>query len=187
MKRLFIAIEIIPDSNFTKIYSKIKSAATKLDSLTWVKPDLVHITVQFLGVTPAEKIPDIVKGMESAVVDISSFQLKIGSIGVFGSRYCPRVLWFGIENSDFVQQLHQQIQKQMRRLGFKTNFGNFVPHLTIARIHKIDNKRRFRESVEAIQTPFIQEITVDKIILYESILKTHIPVYQKTATTYFTN
>jgi 2'-5' RNA ligase len=180
VKRLFIAIDTVPDSSFVDVYTKIKSSSTKLDKINWVKPDLIHATLKFLGETPEEKIPSILKGLEGVVSNISPFSLKIGRIGVFGSRYQPRVLWFGIDKNPIIEQLHVQLQKEMRKLDFKYDVGNFVPHITVARINKIDNKRKFWETIEAVQTSFIQEIEVKEVILYESILNGHIPVYQKT-------
>jgi 2'-5' RNA ligase len=180
VKRLFIAIDTVPDASFLDIYTKIKSSSTKLDRINWVKPDLMHTTLKFLGETPEEKIPFILKGMSVAVSNISSFSLKIGRVGVFGSRYQPRVLWFGVDKTQIMEQLHHQLQKEMRKLNFKYDFGNFVPHITIARINKVDDKQKFWKVIEAVQTSFIQEIEVRKVILYESILDTYIPVYRKT-------
>ncbi|MDR1181960.1 MAG: RNA 2',3'-cyclic phosphodiesterase [Bacteroidales bacterium] len=179
MKRLFIAIDIIPSSSFLDVYAKIKSVSTKLDKINWVKPDLIHATLKFLGETPEEKIPSIMEGMNVAASNIPSFSMRIGTVGAFGSRYQPRVLWFGIQKTQIIEQLHNQLQKEMRKLNFKYDFGNFVPHITIARINRIDDKQRFWKTIEASQTSFIQEVEVRKIILYESILKTNIPVYQK--------
>ena len=178
MKRLFIAVEVVPSEQFLEIYTKLKSTSTKLDRINWVKPELMHLTLKFLGETPEEKISAILGGITSATNTVSPFELKIGTIGAFGSRYQPRVLWFGIDANEPVNQLHTQIQKEMRKLGFKPDFGNFVPHITIARINKIDNKQQFWKSIETLQMPFIQQIEVKKIILYESILKTYVPVYE---------
>jgi 2'-5' RNA ligase len=185
MKRLFIAVEFVPDNNFFDVYSKVSAISTKLDRINWVKPDLIHLTLKFLGETPEEKIPFIAEKMKSAVLGITPFELKIGEIGAFGSRYQPKVLWFGVQKNETIEQLHAQLQKEMRKLGFKPDFGNFVPHITIARINKIDNKQKFWKSIESLQIPFIQEVKVKKIILYESILKTYIPVYEKIEEVFF--
>ena len=179
MKRLFIAIDIIPNSTFCELYAKLKSTTTKLDKINWVKSELIHLTVKFLGETSEEKTDAVLAGIHSATGTVSPFALKIGTIGAFGSRYQPRVLWFGVDAGKEMAQLHTQIQKEMRKLGFKPDYGNFVPHITVARINKIDDKQRFWTSIEALQTPFIQQVEVKKIILYESILKTYVPVYEE--------
>ena len=178
MKRLFIAINFVPDSNFLDIYAKLKSASTKLDKINWVKPDLMHLTLKFLGETPEDKIPVIVKGITSAASNTSPFTFRIGTIGAFGSRYQPRVLWFGVDKSEPLTQIQAQIQKKMQKLGYKPDYLNFIPHITLARINKIDDKQKFWNAIEDLQTPFIQEVKVNKIILYESILETYIPEYK---------
>jgi len=178
-KRLFIAIETTPNERFLTVYNTLKSHTTKLDRINWVQPHLMHLTLQFLGETSETKIPVILDKMNVAVSTVSPFALKIGTIGAFGSRYQPRILWFGIEKTEVLLQLHTCIQKEMRRLGFKPDYGNFVPHITIARINKIDNKQSFWKTIESMQVPFIQAIEVEKIILFESILETRVPVYKR--------
>ena len=181
-KRLFIAVEVVLDKQFLTVYHKLKSHTTKLDKINWVKPDLIHVTLKFLGETEVEKIPDITENMRIACKMLSPFVVDIGKIGLFGSRYQPRVLWLGMNKIELWQQLHYSIEKQMRKLGFPPTIGNFVPHLTLARISKIDDKKRFLQHIEQNQIEQIQQLTVREIVLYESILEGHIPVYEKIAT-----
>ena len=177
--RLFIAIEVLPDEQFLTLYNKLKSRTTKLDKINWVQPDLMHLTLKFLGETPVEKIPDISENLRVACKDMPPFAVNLGRIGLFGSRYQPRVLWFGVNDSEMLQTLHHSIEKQMRKLGFPRTIGNFVPHLTLARINKIDDKKRFLQHIEQIQTEQIQSFTAKEVILYQSMLHGHVPVYEK--------
>jgi 2'-5' RNA ligase len=182
MKRLFIALDVIPDDVFLDLYAKLRSNSTRLDRINWVVPDLMHITLKFLGEIPMEKIPDIAERLRIACKNVQPFVVNIGKIGVFGSRYQPRVLWFGVESTETLQHLHFSIEKQMRKQGLPHSIGNFVPHLTLARINKIDEKKRFFQHIKENQTTHIQQFTVNEIILYESILKgreEHCPVYEK--------
>ena len=179
MKRLFISIDTVPDASFLAIYNKIKSGSTQSDRINWVKPDLMHTTLKFLGKTSEEKIPLILEGIRISVTNVSAFSLRIGRIGIFGSKYHPRVLWFGIDKVQIIEDLYQYLQEEMRKLDFKYDFGNYVPHITIARINKIEDKQRFWKVIKSAQTSFIQEVEVKSIILYESLLETYIPVYRK--------
>jgi 2'-5' RNA ligase len=180
-KRLFIAIRIVPDEQFLTVYNKLKSQTTKLDKINWISLDLLHITLKFLGEVPAEKVPEIAKRMRIACKNTSPFSIDIAYIGLFGSIYKPRVLWFGVDNAEILQPLHQAIEKQMYKLGFPPHVGNFVPHLTIARLNKIDNKKRFLHAVESDRTTQIQQFTVKEIFLYETVFHKHKPVYEKIA------
>ena len=179
MKRLFIALEFIPDNDFLTFHAQVCSVFTALDKVNLVRPDLIHITLNFLGNTEDHKVKPVIQGMQAAVKDISPFILIIGKPGVFGSRDRPRVLWLGVSNTEPLQQLHEQLQIEIKKIGFKPDHENFVPHLTLARINKIDSKRSFWNKIELLTQDFVQQIYVDKIVLYESILRGHAPIYQK--------
>ncbi len=183
MKRLFIAFDFNLDKDFLEFYSDVRSVFTKLDKFNMVKPELIHITLQFLGETKEEQIDPIILRMQNITKDISVFNVKTEKLGIFGSRYQPRVLWLGIEKINVLEQLHKQLNKEMRKIGFKPDFGNFVPHLTLARINKINDKHYFWKKIESLSQDFSWQIQVNKIILYESILHEHIPVYRKIAET----
>jgi len=179
MKRLFIALEFIPDNDFLTFHTQVCSVFTELDKVNLVRPDLIHITLNFLGSTEDHKVKPVIQGMRAAVKDISPFVLTIGKPGVFGSRSRPRVLWLGVSNTEPLQQLHEQLQREVEKISFKSESENFVPHLTLARINKIDNRRLFWNKIELLTQDLVQQIHVDKIVLYESILRGHAPIYQK--------
>ncbi|MCL2131785.1 MAG: RNA 2',3'-cyclic phosphodiesterase [Lentimicrobiaceae bacterium] len=181
MKRLFIAINVVPNERFMAVYAKLKSQTTKLDKINWINPDLLHITLKFLGEVPPENVPSIAEKMRIACKDASPFTIGISFVGLFGSVYKPRVLWFGVDdNTEMLLKLHQSLEKQMRKLDFPPHIGNFVPHLTVARINKIDNKKRFLQQMEQQnQTQQIQQLTVNEVILYESRFEERVPVYDK--------
>lgn len=179
MKRLFIAFDFKLNKDFLEFYSHVRSVFTKLDKFNMVKPALMHVTLKFLGETEEGEIDSIIQGIQNAAKDIPAFTVQTGKLGVFGSRYQPRVLWLGIEKKAELEQLHKQLNKEMRKTGFKPDFGNFVPHLTLTRINKIDDKHYFWKKMKSLPQDFVQQIHVDKIILYESILDGHVPVYEK--------
>jgi 2'-5' RNA ligase len=167
-KRLFIAVELVPDEQFKALYNELKSHTTKLDKINWVVFDLLHITLKFLGEVPEEKIPAIAEKLRIVCENTAPFTIDIASIGLFGSVYKPRVLWFGVENTEELQQLHRSIEKQLRKLDFPPHIGNFVPHLTIARLNKVDDKKRFLKRIEENQTGEIQRFTVKEVVLFET-------------------
>lgn len=92
-------------------------------------------------------------------------------MGAFGSSHSPKVIWFGVEHPEKINELHQQIMRHIRGIGYFTDPGNFVPHITLARVKKCDDKQWFWKSLEEHQNKLIQPVSVDKIVLYESILQ----------------
>jgi len=177
MKRLFVAVKLMPDDNFLKSYVALRHAL-QLEKISWVKPENFHLTLKFLGKTPEEKLPAIRTALQQAVAQISCFSMKMAGTGIFGSAYKPRVLWFGVENDTAIHQLGEMVLNSLDKAGFPRDRQNFVPHLTIGRINKIEHKKMFQEAVAAHRHDFLQEFQVNKIILYESLLKPSGVIYR---------
>jgi len=177
MKRLFAAIKVIPDETFLKSYEALRHAL-QLEKISWVKPENFHLTLKFLGKTPEEELPVISKALQQAAERIRCFTMKMAGTGIFGSSYKPRVIWFGVENGTSIHQLGEEVLNNLNEAGFPRDRQNFVPHLTIGRINKIEHKKMFQDAIAAHRHDFLQEFPVDKIILYESMLKPSGVVYK---------
>ncbi|MBN2745323.1 MAG: RNA 2',3'-cyclic phosphodiesterase [Bacteroidales bacterium] len=177
MKRLFIAIDL---SDVPEIVLLQNSLKNKLGGSTiyWTKPENQHITLKFLGNTALETIPSIEQILNNITQDVIEFTLHSNSLGIFGSSYKPRIIWLSFEDNKTLGQLAQAIHQELIPLGYEVDRQNFVPHLTLGRIRKIDSKRYFQQVIEDLRFPKIQEITIDKIYLYESILKKSGAEYQ---------
>jgi 2'-5' RNA ligase len=176
MKRVFAAIKIIPEENFLRIYYGLKNSC-KNDKINWVKPENIHITLKFFGEIEEEKLPHIFMEFQGIAKNHPAFKLKLEDVGIFGSSYKPRVIWFGINHNESLQTLAIDVIESMDKIGFLKDRQNFVPHLTIGRIKYIDNKTLFSEKISRLKSTFIQESTVIEFHFYESRLSSSGPVY----------
>ena len=87
---------------------QLKSAC-KYDKINWVKSHNAHITLKFFGETEENKIPDIVSTLSEIANHHTSFTFHLKDVGIFGSHYKPRVIWFGIENIEKIQALANDV------------------------------------------------------------------------------
>ncbi len=170
MKRLFVAVKIVPEKNFMSSLTALRQAL-QWEKISWVKPGNFHITLKFLGKTPEEKLPDIRKALQEAVSGFSPFSVSVAGTGIFGSSYKPRVIWFGTQENETLKQLGEAVLNALDKAGFPRDRQNFVPHLTIGRIRKMEHKKLFQEAISAHRNDFLQESFVNRIILYESLMK----------------
>lgn len=175
--RLFAAIKIHPSPEFLNIYYKLKSGL-KDERIKWVEEENVHVTLKFFGETPEDKIPEIINELKEAAIKPQPFQFHLGNTGIFGSSYKPKVVWFGINPCDELQQLYANIQKQLLTIGYKHGSENFVPHLTIGRIKYIQDKKFFQLIINEYKKTSIQTVEVKAFYLLESILRKEGPVYR---------
>lgn len=178
MKRLFAAIKICPTPLYIQLQSQISSALSH-ERIKWVEPQNMHLTLKFFGETDERKIPAISQALDNAAAEQTTFQIYIENLGVFGSRYDPKVLWFGIRQNDDLQTLWRNSVNELRKIGFLSDSQNFVPHLTIGRIKELSDKPFFQRIIQPFKEVSIQQQEVSVIVLYESILRREGPEYIK--------
>ncbi len=178
MKRLFAAIKIHPSTRFIAVLNEI-SSSIRHERIKWVEAENMHLTLKFFGETDEEQIPHINLALQNAVSQSKPFTLKITSTGIFGSRYDPKVIWFGIEKHPELENLAKNIFTELQKCGWQPDRQNFVPHLTIGRIREVKDKPLFQKIVSNFTSLEIQEENVTEIILYESILRREGPLYTK--------
>jgi 2'-5' RNA ligase len=176
MKRLFAAIKIHPGEAYTMQYWSLKKAL-KDEKIKWVDLENIHITLKFFGETPEHHIPAINAALGKASSGIPQFQLKLANTGIFGSSYNPRLIWFGIDQSNELFSLSKNIFRELENIGIVKDRQNFVPHLTVGRIKNLEDKKHFQKVIDKYRDGHIQNEEVNNFHLFESILSPQGPTY----------
>ncbi|HRZ77648.1 MAG TPA: RNA 2',3'-cyclic phosphodiesterase, partial [Bacteroidales bacterium] len=150
----------------------------KTDRISWVDEEHMHITLKFIGDTPADRIPGIHHALTRVASAHQAFQASITGAGVFGSTYKPRVLWLGVEDGgNRMAALGRDITGALEEAGIPDDRQNFVPHLTLGRIKYLRQRRKLDEKVAKMQQKHLQDITVGAFHLIESVLGQEGPEY----------
>ncbi|MEM3784980.1 MAG: RNA 2',3'-cyclic phosphodiesterase [Candidatus Bathyarchaeia archaeon] len=137
--RSFIAFDLENPVVKDKILEIQRALAKTGADLKLVEPENIHITLRFLGNISLSMVEKIFGEMKK--VQFSSFDIKICGLGAFPNVRYPRVVWAGItQGAEQLQNIFNQLEPQLRRLGFKPNPKGFSPHLTIARVKSGRNK-----------------------------------------------
>ena len=134
-----------------------------------VSYELFHITLHYLG---AADVDSVVSAIEStSFSSISSFDLTIDSLGYFGRRNRPSVLWAGIQPSLELNALHQALIPALSACGIRVDAKPYHPHITLARgswNKGLDDSTN--KELERFFTQQVDEITcsVGSFALFES-------------------
>jgi len=176
MKRLFAAIKIQPAPEFIKTLVQL-SGELRHERIKWVDSNNIHLTLKFFGETDEKLIPGIKKALQDAASQSERFIIKIRRTGIFGSRYDPKVVWFGLDPDARMDRLAVNTFTELKIAGWEPDRQNFVPHLTIGRIKELKDKALFQQVIDKYRYVSIQEQEVSEIILYESILRKEGPLY----------
>lgn len=180
MKRLFAAIKVEPDPNFVKTFAELNSTL-HYERIKWVETENIHLTLKFFGETPEDLIPGILSAMAVAASTVDPFLFSISDTGIFGSRYDPKVIWFGIKNCEPLLKLAANLNIGLEKAGWPGDRQNFVPHLTIGRIRQLRDKELFQRTIARFAHTYIQQQAAGKLTLFESILRREGPLYLEVA------
>jgi 2'-5' RNA ligase len=176
MKRTFIAIKIHPGEKMRMILDYFKQTLSG-EKIKWVSPEIMHITIAFLGDTEEKIIPSISEKINRISQDFSPFELMFRSTGVFKNMRDPRVIWIGTEINPLLQNLKMRIDDELSEYGFEKESREFRPHLTLGRIKWIKNISALEQAIQPYKDQEVQKEFINEIIFYESILKPEGPIY----------
>jgi len=179
--RTFIAVKINPGEKLLSLFEGIQKELSG-ELIKWAEPGQLHLTLKFLGDTTLRQAKEIETILEEMATQISPFRFRISGLGFFKNQGQPKVLFAGITEWEKIKQLASEIDRQVAFLGFAGELREFRPHLTLGRIKYIKNKSRFYALVEKLKETEFQNVEVDEIVFFQSVLKPHGPVYKSLKT-----
>jgi 2'-5' RNA ligase len=164
--RTFIALEM-PAEIRTALGDYAQPLRSVRGRVTWVKPENMHLTLKFLGDTPANRINEIAAALHKVASAAVPFSAVIVGSGVFPNEKYPRVLWVGLEEkTGALFKLAKAIEESMHQLGFAKEKRPFTAHLTIGRAKDINIPEIVRMLCEK---PFpAMTVRFDEIIFMKS-------------------
>lgn len=175
-RRLFIAFSIEIGSGLEAAIKRTRiGAQQRRMEVYWVPKENFHVTLNFLGATPTERLPELEKLIENVGQSHSGFTTSVRGMGAFPDTRHARVIWIGVRNSRALNELQWALRETLVQAGFPQEDRDYVPHLTIGRLRKA-------RAIEDLISPYIrtsfEDVRVDAITLYESLQHGPHPVYK---------
>ena len=174
--RTFIAVNIPVDikQNLQEEIDRLR-ALIRDESVRWVRPEGIHLTLKFLGEISDSSLGEIHQTLEREVEKHLTCSLRVGGFGCFPNRRRPRVLWIGItEDKGTLAQVQSSIHEKLVPLGFEKEERPFHPHLTLGRVRRNVSKsdlNQLQDAINEFDVGQIGQFEVREIHLIESILK----------------
>src|SRR5262245_7940729 len=173
--RVFVAIDL-PNEIRDTLRGVQRELRSLTDSVRWVAPESIHITLKFVGEVPEKRIEDIDGALRG--LTWKAFTVTVRGVGFFPGTRSPRVFWAGME-APTMQALAEHLDTRMERAGFDKEKRAFRPHITIARA----KDSRIDSSLVLAATDYEEHnfgsFTVDRVFLFKSTLKPSGAVYEK--------
>jgi 2'-5' RNA ligase len=96
----------------------------------------LHVTLAFLGPTPAERAPDLLALAGAAVAGAPGFGLAAAGTGGFPNPGRARVAWLGFEPQPALAALAGRLRAGLRAGRVAFDAKPFAAHLTLARFRE---------------------------------------------------
>lgn len=170
--RIFIACEI-PDRIRSILSEYIRDLDKTIRGVKWERPEKIHLTLRFLGETSENRVKEITDVLEGPY-NTEKPDVRLSSPGAFPDLRRPRVLFVGIERSERLESLKNEVDDRLQSIGIEPEDRSFSPHLTVGRVKK---QEKIRPELPAVEK---EGFVFDSFTLFRSELKksgsVHIPL-----------
>ena len=174
--RLFVAVRIPPhvQQELHRIQQILQ--ASGLLKGTYPVPETSHITLQFIGLVEEQEIDSIIQALQS--IQFPPFEITFSSIDYFEHRGSPSVVYLNTASKDLARLAHN-IKASLESWLTKDD-REFIGHLTVMRIKKIDEQEKVHKLINTISVTPVS-YTVDSFVLMQSELSSGGPIYKELA------
>ncbi len=177
--RTFFALPV-PEEAKKHIMETIKPFKDKNIDLKWVKPKGMHITLIFLGELDQRQADECARILREPGLKCKPFSVRYSGVGSFPPRGNPRVIFCRIkEGAEECREVYEYLKGFVDSSIYKEE-REFHPHITLARVKGRAGDLNLDEigNLEGV-------FTVDRCILYQSVLKPHGAEYREIASVRF--
>ena len=173
--RSFVAVEL--PASFRQEIGRLQGPIAT-EGLRLVRPDLVHITLKFLGDVTEKDLNAVAAALGE--VKAEPFSVQIKGLGAFPGK-SVRVLWLGLQG-DF-SKLYLGIENALEPLGFPPEARGFSPHITLGRVGRpnVQISRQIQSRMRELSSLDLGDFTVDRFYLKKSTLTRGGPIYEDLA------
>lgn len=174
--RCFLAVDITDTSIIEKLVATASELLETGSDLRPVSPENLHVTVRFLG----DADPGMVTAVEAALDELhaASFQVGLSGVGFFRDPTYINVIWVGIRTGAAeLGAIYDMLEPKLERAGFRRDSRGFSPHLTIARVRAVRDRRTLLASLAKRVNQDFGTFTAQGLRLKKSVLTPHGPIY----------
>lgn len=173
--RSFVAVDIPSGmrDDIARIQREIATPGLRL-----VKPELVHVTLKFLGNVPEEQMSEIIEALQS--IRSPPFDASLKGLGSFPGKSI-RVVWLGIVGNFL--PVYQAVEDTLATFGFEREKRGFSPHVTLGRVKdpSSDVSKQIARKISQVGDIDLGRFHVDHFLLKKSTLTSGGPIYEDLA------
>ena len=173
--RAFVALEM-PDRIRDVIRREQRYLKAELPRARWTRPEGQHLTLKFLGETPAEKLERLKKEILDRVGLMPAIAVRLRGAGFFPSARRPKVAWIGGE-AEGGAAVAAAVNQAAVAVGFPGENREWALHLTQARLDHPWPRHAVEKFIEWGRGLDLESFTCREVVLFASELRPGGAVY----------
>jgi 2'-5' RNA ligase len=172
LPRLFVAVPVSADVG-AAVGRVIDEARRALGDdarrIRWVQLDGLHVTLRFIGPTPAGRVGEVAAALDRAVAGVAQFNVRLAGAGSFPTADRPRALWLGIvDGADALGRIAGAFESALSSAGWPVEPRSFRPHMTVARTDGAREGPNAATALERAAAALDAGFRADRVVLYRS-------------------
>ncbi len=176
--RTFLALDVSSEVR-SKAGQLIRRLSDVRGKISWVRPEQLHLTLKFLGDVDARELPEVCNAVAAVAGDQAPFDFEVKGAGAFPAATRPRTIWLGVTvGVPELRALHLRLDRELGRLGFRSEGRQFQPHLTIGRVRSADGAEELADLLATHADFFAGVCSADELVVYSSDRQPTGPVYE---------
>ena len=175
--RTFIGIPVPALRRLVEVSGELRALGRLLRVTS---PESWHLTLKFLGETPAGEIAALSRAIEEVASETATGSYEVRGLGVFPSLRRPSVIWAGLRGDGPLALLAERLDDVCSRFGFARETRAFHPHITLARVSG-RAPASLAAMLEAEAETAFGSVRPERVVLYESELSKSGSRYQPLA------
>lgn len=176
--RAFLAVEI-PRSVRDTLANVIRHLRGEALGVKWVKPEQIHLTLEFFADLPRECLPALEEAVSPLAAAFTPGPLRVRGVGAFRSAGKIRVLWAGLEDPE--ERLPLFAAELRRALAVREIRGDdkpLRPHLTLGRLREPSRNPALEKALAAFGDLEAGPFVPAGLTLFESTLTPEGPIHR---------
>jgi 2'-5' RNA ligase len=169
--RAFIAVDLDAAARAAaaEILRRLRGAPGG-DSVRWVRPEALHVTLRFLGQIAPAQVEPLARAVGAQLAGLVPFALALGAVTLFPSPRRPRVVALEVGPQVALAELARAVERGVAAQGFAPEERPFRAHLTLGRVRNA-NGRAAALAPHGLAAPVGSHCPVSEVVLYRSELR----------------
>lgn len=166
MKRLFVGVRPTSDcvETLSRFQDELKTCGWESLQPRWLPPESFHLTLHFLGEVPPSREQALRRGLFQewpTLADSGVITQPLDQWRALPTANKAKVVALAGSPVPELARWHASLRKWLETLGFRTEKGPLLPHVSLVRFPKPVHPN-------PPVTPFALEFRISGIVLYES-------------------